>query len=107
MLMDDLAKDHAEIRFSAFQLLAHLFTRSHLFRELLTADFKRFSSLVGGTDSHSPLPPPKDVAARLKKSSLLAIREWNQKYGHGYPKLRLGFNYLKFNKKVSLIMYHG
>lgn len=100
MLMHDLVKKHAEIRLSAFQLMEHIFTRSHLFRELLISDFKKFASLVTGTDSKFPLPPPKDAAVRLKKSSLLAIREWNQRYGSSYPKLKLGFNYLKFNKKV-------
>lgn len=102
MLMYDLAKKHAEIRLSTFQLIDYFFTRSHLFRETVISDFKKFASLVTGTDPHVPLPPPKDAATRLKKSSLLAIREWNQKYGSGYPKLKLGFNYLKFNKKVSM-----
>ena len=100
VLMHDLVKNHAEIRLSTFQLIGHIFTRSYLFRELLILDFKKFASLVTGTDPKLPLPPPKDVAARLKKSSLLAIRDWNQKYGSSYPKLKLGFNYLKFNKKV-------
>lgn len=102
--MRDLAENHAEVRFSAFQLVNHLFTRSSLFRELLTSDFKRFASLVTGTDTQHPLPPPKDAAARLKKSSLLAIREWNQKFSHGYPKLKLGYNFLKFNKKVRSVL---
>lgn len=100
MVMDHLGKKHAEIRLSAFQLIDHLFTRSHLFREFLISNFKKFAALVTGTNPSAPLPPPRDAASRLKKSSLLAIREWNQKYGRGYPKLKLGFNYLKFNKKV-------
>ena len=99
-LLRDLAKKHAEIRLSAFQLANELFTRSSLFRDLLATDFKKFAVLVTGTDPKHPLPDPKDAAARLKKSSLLAIKQWNQKYGHGYPKLKLGFNYLKFNRKV-------
>jgi hypothetical protein len=102
MLLRHLTKKHAEIRLSAFQVIDHIFMRSHLFRELLISDFKKFACLVTGTDPSAPLPPPKDAATRLKKSSLLAIREWNQKYGSSYPKLKLGFNYLKFNKKVRL-----
>jgi len=101
ILMKDLGENHAEVRLSAFQLINELFLRSNLFRELLISDFKRFASLVTGTDSHHPLPPPKDAAAQLKKSSLLAIREWDQRFSHGYPKLKLGYNFLKFNKKVS------
>lgn len=99
--MKDLAKKHAQIRLSAFQVLSELFSRSNQLRELLSSDFKKFSGLVTGTDPTQPLPPPKDVAAQLKRKSLLAIREWNQKFGTGYPELRLGFNYLKFNRKVS------
>lgn len=100
LLIRTLKEDHAEVRLSTFQVISDLFTRSSLFRDLLTSDFKAFASLVTGTDTKSPLPPPKEAAARLKKSSLLAIREWSRKYSHGYPKLKLGFNFLKFNKKV-------
>ena len=102
IVMTHLSKDHAEVRLSSFQVLKELFSRSHLFRELLISDFQKFSSLVTGTDPHSPLPLPKQVVAQLKEKSLLAIREWNDKYGDGYPKLRLGYNYLKVNKKVTL-----
>ena len=102
LLLQTLSEEHAEVRLSTFQVISDLFSRSSLFRELLSSDFKTFASFVTGTDTKHPLPPPKDAAARLKKSSLLAIREWNQKYSHGYPKLKLGFNFLKFNKKVSL-----
>ena len=105
--MKDLAKDHAQVRLSAFQVVSEIFSRSNLFRELLSADFKKFAGLVTGTDPSLPLPPPKDAAAQLKKTSVLAIREWNQKFGTGYPALRLGFNYLKFNRKVSWYVEGG
>lgn len=98
--MGHLSKDHAEVRLSSFQVMKELFSRSHVFRELLISDFEKFSILVTGTDPNSPLPPPKPAAAQLKEKSLLAIREWNDKYGTGYPKLKLGYNYLKVNKKV-------
>jgi len=97
-----LAKKHAEVRLSAFQVLNELFIRSNQFRELALADFKKLASLVTGTDAAHPLPPPKDAATRLKKESLLAIKEWNQKFGSGYSELRLGYNYLKFNRKVCV-----
>ena len=99
--MTHLSKDHAEIRLSSFQLIDDLFTRSHLFRELLISDFQLFTKLVTGVDSDQSLPPPKPVSEQLKEKSLLAIRNWNEKFGDGYPKLRLGYNYLKFNKKVG------
>lgn len=100
--MKDLSKKHAQVRLSAFQVLNELFNRSNRFRELLSSDFKKFAGLVTGTDPALPLPPPKDAAAQLKRRSVLAIREWNQKFGTGYPELKLGFNYLKFNRKVRL-----
>ena len=100
-LMKDLAKDHSEVRFSSFQVMNELFLRSHLFRELLTADFQWFVSLACGTNPNHPLPPPFPVANRLKEESLLAIRQWVDKFGEGYPKLKIGFNFLKHNKRVS------
>lgn len=100
-LMSHLVKQHAEIRLSTFQLTNELFHRSHVFRELLVSDFQKFVQLVAETDPHHPLPLPKPAAKQLKEKSLLAIREWNNKFGEGYPKLRLGFTYLKHNKKVS------
>lgn len=48
-----------------------------------------------------PLPPPQNAATKLKEQSLLTIKQWVEKYGDGYPKLKLGFNFLKHNKKVS------
>lgn len=104
IVMSHLSKDHAEIRLSSFQLVDELFSRSHLFRELLISDFQLFSKLVTGVDTSYPLPPPKVVAEQLKEKSLLAIKKWNEKFGEGYPKLRLGYNFLKFNKKVMHIL---
>ena len=101
LVMADLAKNHAEVRLSAFQIAAELFPRSHLFRQLLTGEFQRVAELVTGTESRHPLPPPAPAASRLKETSLLAIRQWNEKYGEGYPKLRLGFSHLKHSKKVT------
>ena len=102
LVMKDLGKKHAQVRLSAFQVLNELFNRSSLFRQLVLSDFKKFASLVTGTDPAFPLPPPKDAAAQLKRKGVVAIREWNQKFGSGYPELKLGFNYLKFNRKVGL-----
>lgn len=99
-LMKDLAKDHSEVRFSSFQVMNELFLRSHLFRELLTADFQWFVSLTCGTDPAHSLPPPFPAAERLKEESLLAIRQWVEKFGEGYPKLKIGFNFLRHNKRV-------
>ena len=51
-----------------------------------------------------PLPPPHLAAAKLKEVSLLSFKEWVEKYGEGYPKLKLGYNYLKHNKKVRMML---
>ena len=99
--MSYLAKKHAEVRLSAFQIMTELFPRSHLFRQLVVCDFQQLAELVTGTESQQPLPPPRAAATRLKETSLLAIRQWNEKFGEGYPKLRLGFNHLKHSKKVT------
>ena len=102
--MSNLAKKHAEVRLSAFQIVVELFPRSHLFRQLVVSDFQRLAELVTGTESRHPLPPPRPAAARLKESSLLAIRQWNERFGEGYPKLKLGFNHLKHSKKVCCLV---
>ena len=99
-VMSHLSKDHAEIRLSAFQIIDDLFQRSHLFRELLLSDFQKFTRLVTGIDSKDPLPLPKMVASKLKEKSLLGIRQWHDKFGTGYPRLKISYNYLKSNKKV-------
>ena len=99
-VMSHLGENHAEVRLSAFQVIDELFRRSHLFRELLLSDFQKFSGLVTGTDPRQPLPLPKMVSSKLKEKSLLAIRQWHDKFGEGYPRLKLSYNYLKMNKKV-------
>ena len=103
--MSHLAKNHAEVRLSSFQIIDDLFQRSHLFRELLLSDFQRFTRLVTGTEPKHPLPLPKPVAAKLKEKSLLAIRQWHDKYGEGYPRLKLSYNYLKSSKKVRKLLH--
>ena len=103
-LMQHLAKDHAEIRLSSFQAMNELFRRSHLFRELLTSDFQRFVLLSCGS-SDDPLPSPSTAAARLKEESVLAIRQWVEIFGEGYPKLKIGYNFLKHTKKVWCNMH--
>ena len=109
LVMGDLAKKHAEVRLSAFQIVVELFPRSHLFRQLLISDFQRLAELATGTEPRHPLPPPAPAASRLKETSLLAIRQWNERFGDGYPKLKLGFNHLKHNRKVvaSFLPLHG
>ena len=101
LVMTQLKKCHAEIRLSSFQIINELFFRSHVFRELLLADFGLFLELTVETDHNQPLPPPKSAANTLKGKVLEAIECWFQKFGTHYKKLHLGYCYLKRTKKVE------
>ncbi|XP_066478504.1 UV-stimulated scaffold protein A [Tiliqua scincoides] len=101
LLMTQLNQEHAEIRLSAFQVVDELFTRSHQFRTLIISNFQEFLELTVETDYEQPLPPPSEVAQKLKKAAIKSIQEWHEKYGEAYKKLSLGYYYLKQNKKVD------
>ncbi|XP_010896992.2 UV-stimulated scaffold protein A [Esox lucius] len=101
LIMTQLAKEHAEIRLSAFQMVSELFTRSHHFRVLLVDNFQEFLDLTVETDSDEPLPPPKEVARKLKTIAIQTVQEWQAKYGEAYKKLALGYHFLKQVKKVD------
>ncbi|KAG8137726.1 putative KIAA1530-like protein, partial [Naja naja] len=68
-----LSQDHAEIRLSAFQVVDQLFARSHLFRTRLISNFQEFLELTVETNYDQPLPPPTDVAQKLKKAAIKSI----------------------------------
>lgn len=100
LLLTRLQEEHAEMRFSAFQVLQELFARSHHFRTLLIANFQEFLELTVGIDHEQPLPPPKEVAQKLRRAAIKAVQEWHEKYGEAYKQLSLGYHFLKQNKKV-------
>lgn len=101
LIMTQLNKDHAEIRLAAFQIVNELFVRSHQFRILLISDFQEFLELTVETDFDQPLPPPKEVAQKLKQIAIKSVQEWQEKYGDAYKKLSLGYHFLKHIKKVD------
>ncbi|XP_025920383.1 UV-stimulated scaffold protein A isoform X2 [Apteryx rowi] len=101
LLMTRLNEEHAEIRFSAFQIVHELFTRSHQFRTLIISNFQEFLELTVGIDHEQPLPPPKEVAQKLRRAAIKAVQDWHEKYGEAYKKLSLGYHFLKQNKKVD------
>ncbi|XP_053560214.1 UV-stimulated scaffold protein A [Bombina bombina] len=101
LLMTQLNQEHAEIRLSAFQIVGELFSRSHQFRTLLISNFQEFLELTVETDYEQPLPPPKEVAQKLKTLAIKTVQEWHEKFGEAYKKLSLGYNFLKQNKKVD------
>ena len=119
--MNQLNKEHSEVRYSALQIIDCLFQRSHVFRELLLENFQTFFELVLGnfwkhclkikielrsfliskeTDIDNPLPPPAKKAAILKKLAAKTIKTWHEKFSDIYKLLDLGYNYLKNCKKV-------
>ncbi|CAL8264307.1 unnamed protein product [Lota lota] len=100
-VMAQLDKEHAEIRLSAFQIASELFSRSHQFRIRLVDNFQEFLELTVETDSDQPLPPPKEVAKKLKISAIKTIQSWQATYGSAYKKLALGYHFLKQVKNVD------
>ncbi|XP_010160281.1 PREDICTED: UV-stimulated scaffold protein A, partial [Eurypyga helias] len=107
LLMTRLKEEHAEMRFSAFQIVQELFARSHQFRTLIISDFQEFLELTVGIDHEQPLPPPKEVAQKLRKEAIKSVQDWHEKYGEAYKKLSLGYHFLKQNKKVDFQDVHA
>ncbi|XP_071609365.1 UV-stimulated scaffold protein A [Heliangelus exortis] len=107
LLMTRLNEEHAEMRFSAFQIVQELFTRSHQFRTLIISNFQEFLELTMGIDHEQPLPPPKEVAQKLRKAAIKSVQDWHEKYGEAYKKLSLGYHFLKQNKKVDFQDVHA
>lgn len=100
-IMSQLNQEHAEIRLSAFQIASELFDRSHHFRTLLVDNFQEFLELTVETDLEQPLPPPKEVAKKLKSLAIKTVQSWQATYGSAYKKLALGYHFLKQVKKVD------
>ncbi|XP_035745274.1 UV-stimulated scaffold protein A [Egretta garzetta] len=107
LLTTRLREEHAEVRFSAFQIVQELFSRSHPFRTLIISNFQEFLELTVGIDHEQPLPPPKEVAQKLRKAAIKSVQEWHEKYGEAYKKLALGYHFLKRNKKVDFQDVHA
>ena len=113
--MKHLRRNHSQVRLSAFQRMDELFQRSHPFRcyfctkkntfqlsttlsisrELVLSDLTDVVSLCLETDPSNPLPPPREAREALKKLGLETIKAWKDKFGSGYQKLPLAYNYLK------------
>ncbi|XP_060003446.1 UV-stimulated scaffold protein A isoform X2 [Lagenorhynchus albirostris] len=72
-----------------------------LMAQLSQEHAEEFLELTLGTDHERPLPPPREVAQKLRQAATRAIRGWNEKYGTAYKKLALGFHFLTHNKQVD------
>lgn len=64
--------------------------------------FQEFLELTVETDSEQPLPPPKEVARKLRSVAIQTVQSWQASYGTAYKKLALGYHFLKQVKKVRL-----
>lgn len=97
LLVRKLRRNHAQVRLSAFQVSAELFSRSHAFRALLIGDHfdEVIECCLETNPSTMPMPPPKSAGATLKKLALETVHSWAKEYGSAYKKLALGYNYLK------------
>uniref|UniRef100_A0A3Q3LA87 UV-stimulated scaffold protein A n=1 Tax=Labrus bergylta TaxID=56723 RepID=A0A3Q3LA87_9LABR len=100
-MMSQLSQEHAEVRLSAFQIASQLFSRSHHFRTMLVDNFQEFLELTVETDLEQPLPPPKEVARKLRALAIQTVQSWQVSYGTAYKKLALGYHFLKQVKKVD------
>lgn len=101
IVMHHLSEKHAEVRISSFSIIKELFSKSHHFRELLSADFQEFARYVLDIDPKHPLPPPQSVSKQLKLEAIKTIKDWNSTYGDTYKKLKFGFKYLQQSKTVD------
>ncbi|GLG98966.1 UV-stimulated scaffold protein A [Gryllus bimaculatus] len=101
LLLHQLGEQHAEVRFSAFQIIDELFRRSHSFREHLVSDMQRIMELTVETNPNNCLPPPKIAASNLKNLALRSFHEWNVQYGSGYKRLQIGYNFLRKCKNID------
>ncbi|KAM4555064.1 UV-stimulated scaffold protein A isoform 2-T2 [Odontesthes bonariensis] len=101
LVMSQLNQEHAEIRLAAFQIASELFSRSHHFRTLLVDNFQDLLELTVETDVELPLPPPKEVARKLRSLAIQTVQAWHASYGSVYKKLALGYHFLKQVKKVD------
>ncbi|XP_037317234.2 UV-stimulated scaffold protein A isoform X2 [Pungitius pungitius] len=83
------------------QVASELFSRSHHFRTLLVDNFQEFLELTLETNTEQSLPPPKEVARKLRSLAIQTVQSWHASYGAAYKKLALAYHYLKQVKKVD------
>uniref|UniRef100_A0A674H4S3 UV-stimulated scaffold protein A n=1 Tax=Taeniopygia guttata TaxID=59729 RepID=A0A674H4S3_TAEGU len=72
-----------------------------------SSEEQEFLELTVGIDHEQPLPPPKEVAQKLRRAAIKAVQEWHEKYGEAYKQLSLGYHFLKQNKKVDFQDVHA
>lgn len=86
----------SKIRYSSLQLIEQLFDRSKHFRDLLTEDFALLTQLAVGIQDKK-LPPPVEVATKLRAYAIALIKAWLIKYGEKYRQLHVAYDFLLSN----------
>ncbi|KAI8067219.1 hypothetical protein BDF21DRAFT_426066 [Thamnidium elegans] len=95
-IMAQFQKKHAQIRYSSVQLIEQLFDRSKHFRDLITEDFPLFTQLAIGIQDKK-LPPPVEIAAKLRAYAIALIKSWTKRYGDRYRQLHVAYDFLMSN----------
>ncbi|CAG0880706.1 unnamed protein product [Darwinula stevensoni] len=101
LVMTNLCKDHAEVRFAVFVILDHLVRRSASFRQKIIDDLPRVLEMTLGTNPQIPLPLPKNVSQDLKRYTAECFLDWKELYGRHFRQLELAELYLKECKWVE------
>ena len=102
LLLEQLQQEHSQIRFAAFNVLDHLFSRSKVFRDLVIANLKQIIQLTTGLESRKTLPEPVIFAKKLRAKSLSCLETWKEKYGMHYPRLRVAYRYIQGRKQGGI-----
>ena len=90
-ILTQLSKPNAAIRLNCWRLVERLFDRSHAFRLRAVDRLEALTQLAVGTDPGKPLPPPKAAASRLQTDAIRAVKDWVERFGPGYPQLRVSY----------------
>ena len=98
ILISQLKLDDSQIRFTVFNVMEHLFSRSRIFRDLFVTNLKLILQLTTGIQTNISLPEPKIFAEKLRAKSLILLEKWKNSYGMHYPRLRVAFKYVQILK---------
>ncbi|KAL7746993.1 hypothetical protein RI367_007606 [Sorochytrium milnesiophthora] len=96
-----LRKKHAQVRLSCIQVIDELFLRSARFRDLVCGDLNLV--LENGLGAHNvQLPPPHNIAERLRRVTADMVQTWIAKFADGYHQLVVAQDYLSQHKQTLL-----
>ncbi|CAG8578853.1 5348_t:CDS:2 [Ambispora leptoticha] len=100
-ILDQIKSKRAQVRYSTLQLIDVLFNRSKHFRDLVTNNLTEILQHTIGLHQTS-LPPPADIAIKLKRLGVVLLKQWNEKYGVFYKQLTLAYRVVKDNPIMNV-----